>query len=352
MKLSYRQIESFVRAPDPKARAILIYGPDSGLVRERAGIIGKSVVADLNDPFNAVTLAENMLIEDSARLFDEANAMSMMGGNRLIRVEDASDKLAPLFKEYLAAPSSHNLVVVEAGGLGPRSPLRALFEKSDAAAALPCYVDEGRDLEGLIRDGLQQAGYGIERDALSWLAANAAGNRQRVRSEIEKLVLYMGPAEGWQGPDGPPVNGRLGMVTLEDTIASCGEAGALGLDDLVYAVGGARPDVALQTFARLIGEGVPVIVVLRTLQNHFRRLHLTKARMEAGTAAEQALKQLTPPIFFKQQDAFRGQLQRWSLSALSRVLERLAQIEAQCKKTGTPDETLCAQAILGISKSA
>ena len=52
MKLSYRQIEPFVAKPDPAARVILIYGPDAGLVRERAAIIGKSVVADLNDPFN------------------------------------------------------------------------------------------------------------------------------------------------------------------------------------------------------------------------------------------------------------------------------------------------------------
>ena len=39
----------------------------------------------------------------------------------------------------------------------------------------------------------------------------------------------------------------------------------------------------------------------------------------------------------------------WSLPALEKTLARLAQIEAQSKKTGTPAETLCAQAILVIS---
>ena len=40
-----------------------------------------------------------------------------MGGDRLIRVEDASDKLTPLIKEYLTNPSPHALVILEAGGL-------------------------------------------------------------------------------------------------------------------------------------------------------------------------------------------------------------------------------------------
>ena len=44
MKLQFRQIEPFVKKPDPAARVILIYGPDDGLIRERARAIGGTVV--------------------------------------------------------------------------------------------------------------------------------------------------------------------------------------------------------------------------------------------------------------------------------------------------------------------
>ena len=52
MKLKFREIEPFVKHPNPAARVILVYGPDAGLIKERAEIMGKTIAPDLNDPFN------------------------------------------------------------------------------------------------------------------------------------------------------------------------------------------------------------------------------------------------------------------------------------------------------------
>lgn len=338
MKLPFKQIEPFVKAPDPQARVILIYGPESGLMKERSGIIGKTIVADLNDPFNAVTLSADKLIEDPARLMDEALAMSMMGGGRLIRIEDASDTLSPLIKEYLQNPSAQNLVVIEAGELGTKSPLRALIEKAGNAAAVPCYVEDERDLGNLIRDSMKAAGYTIEHDAAGLLAAALVGDRLRARNEIEKLILYKGADKT--------------AITLDDVQACTGGAGAQTLDKFVYGVTGSKPDIVLTAFQILMQEGVPLIVVLRTLQNHFRRLHVVKARVERGEALEIIMKSLQPPVFWKQEDMFKSQIRSWSLSGLARTLQKLSELEASCKKTGIPDETLTAQALLSISRKA
>ncbi len=334
MKLAWKQIEPFIKSPDPAARVILVYGPDHGLMRERAQTMGKTVVADLNDPFNAVTLSAAALIEDPARLADEAGALSMMGGARLIRIEDGGDKIAPLIKDYLQTPSAENLVIIEAGELGPKSPLRALCEKAKNAAAVPCYVEDERDMAGLVRRTLQDDGFRIDGDAVSWLAAAITGDRGRARRELEKLALYMGEETA---------------ITLEHVQACCGSAGAQSLDVLVYSAGGGKPEAALKAYTVLLDEGVPPIAVLRALQNHFRRLHLAQARIREGDTADGAMKALSPPVFFKFADSFRSQLSRWSLPALDGVLNRLAALEAQTKQTGAPVETLCGQALLAIS---
>lgn len=338
MKLAFRQIEPFVKKPDPAARVILVYGPDDGLMRERAKQMGMTVVSDYNDPFNVAVLNGDTLPSDSSRLNDEANAISMMGGDRLVRVENASDKIAEVVKDYLQNPSPAALVILEAGELGPRSKLRALCEKAANAAAVPCYVEDERDLMRLIREILQEANLRIEPEASSWLASNIAGDRRRARSEIEKLVLYM--------------NGVASTITTEDVQACIGEAGARSLDELVYGVAGNNAGEALRAYNQLMEEGVNFTTVLRSLLNHFRRLHMTKSRMEAGESQEEAIKKLTPPVFFKQEQAFKAQVSRWSMPAIENVMARLSGIEAQCKQTGTPVETLCAQTILGISKSA
>ncbi len=338
MKLPFRQIEPFVKAPDPQARLILIYGPESGLMKERSAIIGRSVVADLNDPFNAVTLNASQLIDDPARLMDEAMAMSLMGGARLIRIEDAGDSLSPLLKEYLQNPSMQNLVIVEAGELGTKSPLRALIEKAANAAALPCYVEDERDLTGIIRDTLKEAGLAIEQDATGALAAALVGDRLRVRNELDKLITYKGHDKS--------------AVTLDDVQACTGDAGSQTLDKFIYSVTGSKPEAVLTAFQAMMQEGVSLIIILRSLQNHFRRLHLVKARVGRGEAIEVVMKSLQPPVFWKQEDAFKVQIRAWSLEGLARTLQRLADLEAQCKKTGVPDETLTAQALLSISRRA
>ncbi|MCI5060100.1 MAG: DNA polymerase III subunit delta [Alphaproteobacteria bacterium] len=339
MKLSWKQIEPFVRSPDPKARVILVYGPDAGLMRERVKTMGLTIVEDLNDPFNAVTLGADILNDDPARLSDEAKAMSMMGGGRLIRIESGGDKLTALIKEYLEDPSAENLVIIEAGELGPRSSLRKACEAAKNAAALPCYVEDERSVSNLIRDMVRDAGYRIDADATHWLAANITGDRAKARGEIEKLITYIGPK---------PENAGS-TIRLEDVQSCCGEAGAVSLDDLTYAVAGADTGKAMNSFHRLIAEGVPEIVILRTLQNHFRRLHYTHSQMSEGQSVDQAVKALQPPIFFKFENAFKGQVTKWKLPKLNLVLGKLSELEAQTKMTGSPVQTLCAQAILSIS---
>jgi DNA polymerase-3 subunit delta len=335
MKLSWKEIEPFVKRPDARARAILIYGPDDGLMRERSGTIGKTIVADLNDPFNVAVLSSETLSGDPARLADEAMAMSMIGGARLIRIEGASDKLTVLLKEYLASPSHENLVIVETGELGPRSSLRLLFEKAPNAAAIPCYVEDERAVMGLIREIVSADGMTIQNDACAWLSQNISGDRRRARGEVEKLILYMGAQKN---------------IKLDDVMAACGEAGDQSLDDLIYCMGAGKTDAALRAYTKLIGEGVAMITILRSLQNHFRRLHYIRAVMEEeGASADEAMKKLQPPIFFKNTDPFKAQLRKWSDDKLLAILTRLSAVEAQTKQTGAPAETLGAQVILSLS---
>ncbi len=65
-------IERFVERPPSSFVAVLVFGPDRGLVSERAKSLAKSVVPDLTDPFRVSDLDEGTLDSDPARLSDEA----------------------------------------------------------------------------------------------------------------------------------------------------------------------------------------------------------------------------------------------------------------------------------------
>ncbi len=335
MKIPPRQIDSFVKQPSPDVRVALVYGPDRGLVSERLKALGLTVVDDYNDPFNVSVINGDDLAADPAKLGDEANAISMMGGRRLIRIENVGEKIVPALKEYLANPNSEALIIIEAEELTPRSSLRKLCENASNAAAIPCYVEGERDLLAVIRNMASEQSYTIASDALQWLAVNLQGDRGRVRSEIEKLLLFMGDEKN---------------ITLEIARNCCGEAGAQNLDTLIFAVADNKSSIALQAFTKLKAEGVPDIVILRSLQNHFRRLHLVKAKVMDGATAETAIKSLQPPVFFKYDQQFRSQVSRWSIEKIEFVLKKLFTLESQCKQSRMPIDTLCSQTILGVSK--
>ncbi len=337
MKVQPRQIDGFLKSPDKTARVILVYGPDQGLVKERAKMISLTIVPDLNDPFNAAHLTGELIEGDPSRFFDEVNAQSLMGGTRLIRVTDVDNKFAVHLKDWLKSnPSEGAVVVVEGGALGPRDALRKSCEEAQNAATLACYVPDERDMMGFIRDHVKAQGKSIENDAVTWLSRVLKGDRSIAKMEIEKLCLYVGTNQN--------------MISLHDAQASCGETGDQGVDDLIEATFGKDPLRALSTLRRIIDEGTDIIVVERSLQNHIRRLHQVKTDIEEnGHPIELAMKKLQPPVFFKQEDRFKSQIHKFSALYLRKLLARLSEIEAETKRTGTPSKTLIADALLKLA---
>ena len=339
MKLQSRAAEDFVRAPDPRIRAVLVYGPDEGQVRERGEAIARRIVPDGGDPFRIAVLPLDGMGADPSRLADEAQALSMTGGRRLVVVRDATDKLAPACAVLAAAaPGADCLVVVEAGDLSPRSALRKLFEATADFAAIACYVDDERSLSGLIRDTLAQDRIMVEPDALAYLAQALSGDRALMRRALEKISLYLGPSA------------ERRTLSYEDAFAAIGDAGALELDDPARAAAEGDRAATDRAVGRLLDEGTSPVAILRASQGYFRRLHLARAAMEGGQSAEAAMASLRPPVFFKEAPRFRRQVERWRAASLAAALNRLVECEAAVKRTGAPDTLLTARAMILIAQ--
>jgi len=350
MKLAFKDIEPFVKNPNPNARIVLVYGPDQGLMTERSKTISKSTVDDLNDPFNVATFTNEKILSDTAAFYDEANAQSLMGGNRLILIKNGTDSITPILKDYLDSPSKETLIVVEAGNLGPKSSLRKLCESDKKAAAVPCYVDDERNLAQIIRDMCTHAGYRIDQDALIAFSSALVGDRIIAKNEIEKLILYKGHTNGYQGFDGNAIRNNIGQISMNDIMASCGDVRDWSMDTLVYAIGDGDIRQMNSIIASLYKDMVPPIVILRSTQNHFWRLLGVKLKIDSGLSHDEAVKTLSPPLFWKVKDAFNSQLRKWSIPALESAIDTLNKVEGMSKQTGYTDTALVENALTQIGR--
>jgi len=342
MKLSYRDIDAQVRKLSPQYLAVLVYGPDEGLVRERATKIAKQVVADLQDPFLVANIEPDSLKSEPGLLADEAAAISMMGGRRVVRIEGAAENTTAAAKSFLDNPIGDGLIVISAGNLRPTSGLRKLFEKAKNAAALPCYEDNQASLDALIHEVMRENGLSIDADASAFLQMNLGSDRLVSRSELNKLALYMG-GEGKRESD---------MVTLDDVAACVGDSGALTIDTITSATLSGDLRKLDDSLFKAFNRGENAIAVLRSLLRKIQRMHLACGYMDQGFSVDQAMGKLIPKVFAMESRRFKADLGKWTTGRLASAMSITSSAEEDCKTTGMPVEAICARACLRIANAA
>lgn len=342
MKISAREADRFTSKPDPKVRAVLVYGPDSGLIRERINQLTHSVVPDLADPFRITDLSESDLRQDPARLADEAAAISMLGGRRVVRVRGAGDGLTKTFDSYLADGKGDALLLVDGGELTPRSSLRKLFEDGSDTAAIACYADSVADLSAAIHKKLTEENLLIEPAALHYLTSHLGSDRGVTMNELEKLALYMG---------GRPSKEKR-EIKLEDVRACVGDNVESSLDSVVDAAIGGELDALDVALARARSADVNAVAMLNALSRHLIQLHLAMTGIENGQTPESIVGAMRPMVHFSRKAKLQRQLMLWNRKRIDRALEIVAEADRQCKTTGLPENAICGQTLLRIAQAA
>jgi DNA polymerase-3 subunit delta len=337
MIVKSHEADRYVANPPKGLGVALVYGPDTGLVQERAEKLLKSVVPDLTDPFNVSDLSEDTLLADPARLADEAAAISMMGGRRVVRVRGAGNDLADLIESFLDDPKGDALVVIEAGDLAKTGALRKIFDGHKSAAAIQCYPDSVRDLGDVVRDALRADGLSIQPDALEDAVSRLGSDRGVTRREIEKLVLYM--------------HGQK-QVNLEDVRAVMGDEAEARSESACDAAGSgdlARLDLELE---RLWAADTQPAQILRSAMGHFQKLLQARESAARGESIDTVMKRLRPPVHFSRATSFKNQAQRWSSDRLGEALDMLLDAESLTRTTAVPAEAVTGRALMNIAAMA
>lgn len=321
MKIAPKAAAQFLVKPDAACRAVLLYGPDAGLVRERASLIKNTIFVGNDDPFAAVELSEPALLEDPARLADELSTISLMGGKRLILLRGVDDKTTKIIEAAL--PYFHDAVfmVAMADALSTRSSLRTLFEKEPAFAALACYKDEARDVEAVVRKAFADAGIALDRDGVAYLTEQLGNDRYVTRQEIEKIITYAGDDKA------------VSLEALRDLVDYNRDT---NLDDMVNAVADKNLAAMEKTLTNMLREAVAPIAYLRALQRYFNRLYKMRAEMESGMSAEAVVQVARPPVFFRQAPIMTRHLQQWGIPQIAKALTLLVEAELAVKTSDIP----------------
>jgi DNA polymerase-3 subunit delta len=302
-------VDSYVSRPDPSRPVVLVYGPDAGLVHERAQTLARAFVDDPSDSFSLIRIDGDDLSGNPFRLVEEVNTVPMFGGRRAIWVRAGGRNITPSVEAVIAAPSPDCRVVIEAGDLRKNAPLRSLCESAKNAAAIGCYSDGERDIERLIEDELKKAGLTIAPEARAALVPFLGGDRQASRNELQKLALY--------------VHGR-DRVTIDDIMAVVADASAVALDNVVDAAFAGKPSEVETQYAKARGEGMHPGVIVSAALRHLSSLHRMRIAVEEGQSATGVVEGARPPIHFRRKPAIDTALRIWNTSRLLDAMSSLS----------------------------
>ena len=334
------EFDQFVKRRARDFRIFLIYGPDRGLVSERASELARLTGVDTSDAFSFMRLEASDINADPGRLYDEANSTGLFGGEKLIWIKGAgADKnLSEALGGIARNPPDNAWIIIEAGDLKKGANLRKAAESAASAMAIPCYADDNKALNALVDAELSASGLRITADARALLLDSLGGDRIASRNEIRKLALY---AAG------------EGLIEERHVIEIVGDASAISTDDAVDAVlKGDLPDF-LHAVQKVIASKTSVFLVLQGCLRQFQMLDLMRAEMdEKRASAQDALNVYGRHLHFRRKPVIEAALRSWNAAAIAIEMHRLQSAILQSRQRASLEDTVAMQTLLATTVNA
>ncbi|GGB40116.1 DNA polymerase III subunit delta [Roseibium aquae] len=336
--LKATEADRFIANPPTGGGVILIYGPDTGLVSERASRLVAKASEGESDPFSLAKIDAADLAADPARLMDEALTIPLFGGRRIIWIKETPGKnLAPAVTPLLKEAAWPSLIVIEAGDLKKGVGLRKLIEPHKRAIAIPCYADSERAIDQLIDEETREAGLAISREARAALHSLLGGDRIASRGELKKLCLYAMGKE---------------RIETDDVISIIGDASAFELSELIDAAALGDLGTLDHGLERLAASGSNASVIANQVLKHFQLLHRMRGEVDRGRTAGQVVDNQRPPIFFNRRPAITRQLQIWTSSDMEKAFLILSDATRTSRLNDRISIPVLSEALLTIARAA
>ncbi|UPA24404.1 DNA polymerase III subunit delta [Shinella oryzae] len=328
------EFDAFLKRKPLPVRLFLIYGPDRGLVSERAAAIAAASGVDLDDAFSVVKLDAGEIGNQPGRLMDEMNAIGLFGGERLVWVRNAASEkgVADAIDMLASASPGPSTLIVEASDLKKGSALRKAAEAASQAVAIPCYADDGRALQALIDQELAAEGLRIAPAARQRLVETIGGDRLASRNELRKLALYCRGRE---------------LIEEQDVEEIVGDASAISTDDAIDAILKGDKDGFLHAIQKIVTSKTPIFLVLQGCLRQFQLLELMRAEMDEKRApAAQAMATLGRHLHFRRKPIVENALKTWASPAIRRETQRLQAAILQSRQRPALEDTIAMQTLL------
>ena len=177
MKLRANQLTDTISKAGKSVFAYLFYGADLGAIRHGADEV-ISFIKKQDAQTDVVILTSEALKENPYRLKEEGASNSLFASKRVLWLKNPSDNLLDELDEYLTNSTADTpVLIITSDSFNTKSKTVTLFNDLPNACALGFYLEEGAQLRQTISQNLQNNGFTILPEALSFLMESLGADK-------------------------------------------------------------------------------------------------------------------------------------------------------------------------------
>ena len=313
---------------------LLFFGPNEGLIRDDILKICTSFKEDLET--DEITINGKALDENHSLIDEEIRSFSMFSEKKIIHLENLKDKHLQFF-ENQEIENNKILVIIKSDNLSKTSKIRNFFEKHKKYAAIPCYEDDIRSTMNLLSQFQSKNHIKFNHDIKNYLLQNLSSDRLISKNELEKILLVIGNE----------LNKEIKLGDIQN-ILNDGSSNSLNIinENVMYG----KINQVSKNLYRIFDEGTNAVAIIRSLLNYLVRVHKTQIEIKKTGNFDEAIKQLRPPVFWKDKDNFKNHCSKWPTKYILHYIERLLEAEFMCKTQSSLNNEICEKYVLSVAK--
>mgnify|MGYP001203339888 FL=1 len=295
-----------------EANFYLLYGPNIGLIEDSIESIFKPSFSK-----NLYHYEENEILSDERTFKEEIFNKSFFDNNKFIIINRSSDKILNLIKEIIEKKIKDLKIVLKSGVLDKKSKLRSFFEKNENTFIIPFYEDNYQTLAYLTQNFFKEKKIKISSQNINLIIERSKRNRINLKNELEKIANF--------------TKKKL-SIDLNEILKITNLAENYNISELT--------DQCLaknrkKTF-NILNENNPSnednIIILRNFLYKLKRLKKLKKNLNIEKNSDNVISEYKPPIFWKDKEIVKQQLEVWSLIQIQKSINKINEIECLIKK--------------------
>ena len=290
----------------------LFYGPNTGLIDETINNIFKPIFSK-----NIINYEETDLLNNKDSFKEMIFNKSFFDDEKFIIINRASNKVLDLIEELIDFQIEGVKIIIKAEMLDKKSKLRGYFEKHKSTVITSFYEDSYQSLLSTILKIFKEKKVSVSIEIINLIIERSKGNRINIYNEINKILSF---------------NEKKNKIELKDVLKLTNLAENYSYSELVdqNLLKNKKKTINILNENNLSVE--ENVLILRTFLNKLKRLKKLKIDLQKSKNIEQVLSSSRPPIFWKDKDIIRQQLNILSISEIKYLIYQANNLELEIKK--------------------